>query len=765
MKAAVFIAALAGVACKTLPVTTKTMDTRACQPGKDQFKFCNTSLSKAERLEDLVQQLKDTEIPSVLTARDSQQKGSKAIPRLGVPAYDWGGNCIHGVQSTCISDGNMTYCPTSFPNPVNLGASFNQSMWHTMGSVIGLELRSLWLNGGAEYHHAAPFIGLDCWSPNININRDPRWGRNQEVPGEDPYVNGLFGSAVTEGLQTSTVDSRYLNAVSTLKHWDAYTLEDSDGYTRHNFNAIVDNYTLADTFFPAWKETIVNGKALGVMCSYNAVNGAPTCSNKFLTETLRHTWNFSGYVTSDSGAVKNIYEDHKYVKTAEEAACVALKTGRTDVDSGSVYYEHLLSGIAEGHCSREDMNIALRNTYGLLFDMGLFDPVDDQPLWHLKPAVIGTPDHIKSSVLSARESMVLLKNKDDVLPFQKSKKTAVIGPFANAQGSLVGNYIGQNCPDSTFDCIESPSEAISNYSSSTVVEIGCEINSTSTAGFAAAIQAASLSDQVVLMMGINNSIEGESHDRTTIGLPGVQPVLMQQILKLGKPTVVVLINGGQLPLGSLIDDIPSLIDAFYPGQYGAQAIASTIFGENENLGGKMPYTVYPADYINTISMSEMSMNKLNTSGRTYKYYTGDAEFEFGFGLSFTTFELSSVVDQVSISCDDAVKSIQFEVSNTGAVTADDVWMLFAESFGVPKNSLPLKKRLVSFKRFHLTPKQSVTTSLDLRRDAFLHIADNGDRVCVPGTYSAVLTNGNNVSKKITVTITGSQAVVYKFPDV
>ena len=769
MKTSLFMAALAGVASETLPITTKTMDMRACQTGKDHYKFCDTSLSKTERLEDLVQQLKDEEIPPILTARANQQSGYKNVSRLGVPAYDWGGNCIHGVQSTCVSDGTQTYCPTSFPNPVNLGASFNQSMWNTMGSVIGIELRALWLAGGAEFFDAAPYIGLDCWSPNININRDPRWGRNQEVPGEDPFVNGLFGAAVTEGLQRSSLDKRYLNAVSTLKHWDAYTLEDSDGFTRHNFNAIVDNFTLADTYFPAWKESIVGGKAMGVMCSYNSVNGAPTCANSFLTETLRHTWNFSGYVTSDSGAVRDIFQEHKYVKTEEEAACLALRTGRTDIDSGDVYYQSLLKGISEGHCSREDMNVALRNTYGLLFDMGLFDPVENQPLWHIKATEIGKSAHLESSKLSSRESIVLLNNKENVIPFEMGKKVAVVGPHSEATKDMVGNYIGQICADDTFSCVETPAEAIAKYASSIKVSYGCNITGTSKAGFADAIQAAKDSDQIVMMMGINDSVENEAHDRTTIAITGVQTDFITEILKLNKPTIVFLINGGQVSLGPLSKQIPALAEAFYPGRFGGQAIASTVFGKNENLGGKMPYTVYPADFINGIKMSEMSLNKLNTTGRTYKYYTGATEFEFGYGLTLTTFSASVPTKDVSMSCGDNQKSIEFEVTNTGRVTSDDVWMLFADGHNIHPTAggLPLKKRLVSFKRIHAAPGQKVKVSLDIRRDAFLQIAESGDRICWPSTYTATLTNNNgqNMKFQINVHITGSESTVYKFPDV
>jgi beta-glucosidase-like glycosyl hydrolase len=230
--------------------------------------WCNTSKTIDDRVDALVAEIELSEIPALLTAREGgggSPGPSGAIKRLGLPEYDWGVNCIHGVQTTCINNtrGDLV-CPTSFPNPNALGAGFNSSMWREMGKIIGYELRALWINGATEASSwsGQPHAGLDCWSPNINIARDPRWGRNQEVPSEDPYVNGVFGMQYTRGLQRNdAIDAARVQAIVTMKHWDAYTLEDSDGFTRHDFDAKVDNYTLADTFLPAWRASIVDGGA------------------------------------------------------------------------------------------------------------------------------------------------------------------------------------------------------------------------------------------------------------------------------------------------------------------------------------------------------------------------------------------------------------------------------------------------------------------------------------------------------------------------
>ena len=769
---AVLLAAAGTSFAKTVPVTTGTVDERACRPGFDHFGFCDTTKSKKERLTDLINSLQDDEIPPLLTAREGGG-GSPGPPgnisRLGLPAYDWGLNCIHGVQSSCVYDDKTktTYCPTSFPNPINLGSSWNSSMWYEMGSIMGLETRSLWLAGATEYNSwsGRPKMGLDCWSPNININHDPRWGRNQEVPGEDPYMNGIFGQQITEGLQQSPRDPKHLQAVSTIKHWDAYTLENSDGKTRHNFNAIVSNQTLADTFFPAWKLTIVDGKAQGVMCSYNSLNGIPTCASPFLASVMRGTWNFTGYISSDSGAVSDIYTQHHYVQSGSEAACAAIKGGTTDIDSGAVYHDYLMQGVKEGHCSKEDVDYALSNSLGLLFDMGLFDPIDNQPLWNVPVSVIGTPSSIETSKLAARESMVLLKNHNNILPLKPGTNIAVIGPHVNATESLVGNYYGQICIDDTFNCVETPLNAIRklNVAGKTVSAEGCTVTGTNKSGFAAAEAAAENSDVVVMLLGLSEGVEAESHDRKVIDLPGVQKDLITAIAAKGKPIILILVNGGMVALGSQLNSLDAIFEAFYPGVYGAQAISSTLFGTNENLGGKMPYTVYPADFINKFNMSDMEMNRAGTEGRTYKFYTGETEFEFGFGLSFTSFAVSTSNQPVSFNCDsDFTHEIVVTVHNTGSVSGDEVVMIYKQGGTVGKG-LPLLKRLVAFKRVHLNAGASTTFPLKVARKDFSDISSSGDRTCNSGKSSLLVSNGI-VNVTIPVTLTGSARVV-SFPDV
>ena len=356
---------------QTTRASNVTLNTRACQPPFVTMPFCDTSLSTAERVADLIARIWATPnttavIPHMLTARNN---GASAIPALGVPEYDWGMNAGHGVQSSCVDDGHGVHCPTSFPLPVNFGSVWNASLVADVGAVIGLETRALWLAGAVE-HIPRVHIGLNCWSPNVNLFRDPRWGRAPEVTSEDPLLAGDWGANYARGMQGVGGPGGPLAAVTTIKHWDAYSLEDADGWSRHNFSANVTRYALAGSYFPAFERAIREGGARGVMCSYNAINGVPACASPMLTRVLRDAWGFDGYVTSDSGALEDIYERHKYRPNAQGATAAALRDGQCDVCAGGVYGGSLLPALTAGLVTREDVDGALTRTLRLRFELG-----------------------------------------------------------------------------------------------------------------------------------------------------------------------------------------------------------------------------------------------------------------------------------------------------------------------------------------------------------------------------------------------------------
>ncbi|GMF40088.1 unnamed protein product [Phytophthora lilii] len=596
-----------------------------------------------------------------------------------------GRNCVHGVQSTC-----GTNCPTSFPNPVNLGAIFDPQVVFDMAQVIGWELRALWLEGARENYKGGPHLGLDCWSPNININRDPRWGRNMETPSEDPLVNSKYGVAYTRGLQEGK-DERFLQAVVTLKHYVAYSYENYGGVNRMQFDAIVSPYDFVDTYFPAFRSSVVDGNAKGIMCSYNSVNGIPMCANKALGDTLlRDTLGFDGYITSDSGAVEAISDMHHYTSSQCEAARLAILAG-TDINSGKSYENCLKKLVESNQLDEKAVNDALRHTLKLRFELGLFDPIDDQPYWNVTPSDVNTAAAKELSLNATRKSLVLLQNNGSVLPLQKGIKVAVVGPHAKSKRGLLGNYLGQMCHGdyNEVGCIQTPLEAINatNGVSNTTFAAGGDIKGNSTAGFDEAVSVAQNADAVVLFLGIDQTVEEEVGDRNSIELPTIQKQLLERVRAVGRPTVVVLINGGVLAAEEIIQQTDALVEAFYPGFFGAQAMADVLFGD-VNPSGKLPVTMYRSDYVDQVQMKSMDMTAY--PGRTYRYFKGQPVFPFGWGLSYTTFSLSvdngtttnatatssSSSGDVGFSVDevsDALNAtISVVVSNDGDVAGDEV---------------------------------------------------------------------------------------------
>jgi beta-glucosidase-like glycosyl hydrolase len=783
--AAAALGAASLAAARTVPANTVTYDTRACQPPFDALPFCDTTLSLDERVDDLIARVWQTNasvIPWLLTARND---GRSALPLLGVPEYDYGLNCIHGVQSSCVllSDNVTLVCPTSFPNPVNYGSAWNKSLAYEMGRVVGLEARALWLLGAVE-EVPKIHIGLDCWSPNINIARDPRWGRNQEVASEDPLLNGDFGSQYTQGLQRPRdQDSSHLLVAVTLKHWDAYSLENSDGFTRNDFNAVVSNFALQSTYFPAFRQAVQEGGSTGVMCSYNAVNGIPTCASPMLTTVLRDTWGFTGYVTSDSGALENIAGTHHYTNSSLASVPVALRDGQCDVCSGGIYSGFLMQAYDAGLVSREDIDLALKHTFKLRFEMGLFDPpsAESNPYWLVPASAINTPEAQALNLLTTQESMVLLKHDGATLPLARGKTIAIIGPHANATTDMTGNYLGQLCPDDGFGCIVSPFLALqaANVGGTTAFSLGCGINGTDRSGFAAAIALAQAADIVVLALGIDDSIEAEAHDRVSIDLPQIQHDLAAAVVaavKPGTPVAAFLLHGGCIDISAELANpgIGAILDAGYPGLLGGAVIADTLLGANDHLGGKLATTWYPASYTAAINMSEMELDV--GVGRGYRFYAGPTVLPFGFGLALTTFEVqplggfgggdaSAPARLRAEAAPSLLLSYALNVTNTGGVAGDEVVMLFFEPLTTPMQPRSrLIRQLSDYRRVHLLPGESQTVTFGVSSRS-LRLVDRatGNLVSSPGDYDLVLTNGVTEIARQRVVVEGKEIVVERFP--
>lgn len=701
----------------------------------------------------------------LLSARASPRGNMSSI---GLPEYNWGANCVHGVQSTC-----GTHCATNFPNPINLGAVFDPDAVYKMARVIGWELRALWLEGARENYAKGPHLGLDCWSPNININRDPRWGRNMETPSEDPLINARYGVAYTRGLQEGP-DKRYLQAVVTLKHWIAYSFEHYAGIDRMEFDAIVSKYDFADTYFPAFRDSVVEGNAKGIMCSYNSLNGIPTCANDWLTGVLRKELGFDGYITSDSGAIQAIWNRHHYTKTECEAGLLAIQSG-TDVNSGPVYNKCLESLVKEKRLDEKFVDDAIRRTLTLRFKLGLFDPIEDQPYWHVAPTEVNKKEHQDLSLELTRKSLVLLQNHNNVLPLQKGKKVAVLGPHSVAKGGIMGNYYGQICHGDYLElgCVETPFEAVqkANGKSVTKGEKGCGVNDTSTDRFDAAAKLVHESDAVILYLGIDTSIEREPLDRVTIQLPMIQMDLLKHIRKVGKPTVVVLFNGGIIGAEELILYADAVVEAFYPGFYGSRAIADVIFGDY-NPGGKLPVTMYRSNYVDTIDMKSMSMTEY--PGRSYRYFKEVPVFPFGWGLSYTKFALSKSPSEEGVEQATTTQllvttslntTFHVKVENVGDRDGDEVVLAFFRPLSIQATGpvTLLNQQLFTYQRFHVKKGDSSTVAIQLTEKTFALHDDMGNLTIFPGFYEVMITNG--VSERLTyaVHLVAKQRVIRPFP--
>lgn len=738
---------------------------RACEGVHRALPFCNTSLPTHDRVDDLLAKLSLREKVLLLTARASPRGNISAI---GLPEYNWGANCVHGVQSTC-----GTNCATSFPNPVNIGAIFDAGAVFKMAQVIGWELRALWLEGARENYAAGPHLGLDCWSPNININRDPRWGRNMETPSEDPLVNALYGVAYTRGLQEGK-DPRYLQAVVTLKHWVAYSYEHYAGVDRMEFDAIVSNYDFADTYFPAFRASVVDGHAKGIMCSYNSVNGMPMCANDATTHLLRDKLGFDGYITSDSGALRGIFDKRHYTKTLCDAGLLAIQSG-TDVNSGEVYQECIEKLVAEKRLEGKYIDDAIRRSLKLRFELGLFDPIDDQPYWHVAPSEVNSVRSQKLSLEMTRKSIVLLQNRNQTLPLQKGKKVAVVGPHAGAREGMMGNYYGQICHGDyrELKCVQTPFEALTetNGEINTKCAQGSGINDTSTSDFAAAVAIAKEADAVVLFLGIDTTIEREAYDRENIELPAIQMQLLKTIRRVGKPTVVVLFNGGVIGTEEIILHTDSLVEAFYPGFYGAQALADILFGDH-NPGGKLPVTMYRSNYVDSVQMKSMSMTEY--PGRSYKYYKEVPVFPFGWGLSYTKFSIASSSSHngerdaesapTQVVSTDVNATFQIIVSNDGDRSGDEVVFAFFRPLSIDATGpvTLLNQQVFAYKRVGLAPQEVTQLDFHVLETTLALFDDAGNLTLFPGFYEVFFTNGVNERIAFLVHLQGDKRIIRPF---
>lgn len=598
------------------------------------------------------------------------QNAAPAIARLGLPSYDYWNEALHGVANNGIA--------TVFPEPIGAASSWDPALFRREGTVIGVEGRAkhndyvTTHNGDSKW-----WDGLTFWTPNINIFRDPRWGRGQETYGEDPYLTSEIGIDFVKGIQGD--DPNYMLAMACAKH---YAVHSGPERERHRFDAQASERDLYETYLPQFERVVREGKVAGVMSSYNAINGAPASANTFLlNDLLRKRWGFDGYVVSDCGAIGDIWQQHHYVNTPEEAAAAAVKAGCNLCCGGD--YNALVRAVQQVLVTEKEVDAALYHTLWTRFRLGMFDPADKVPYSKYTLKDNDTPANRQVALDLARQSLVLLKN-DGILPLDRSKfkRIAVIGPNGDSKSMLQGNYHGSaSRPISILDGIKQ----LAGPNTEVTFALGSPIttkpgtapwsgqdNTTNRPASdlsAEALRNAAGADVIIYVGGITPAQEGEGFDRDSIELPDVQEELVQALQATGKPMVMVNCSGSAIALPWEAEHLPAILQAWYPGEAGGQAVAEVLFGE-VNPSGHLPVTFYHGT-TDLPAFTDYSM-----TNRTYRYFNGKPLYAFGHGLSYTTFEFKGGKLGSKKITPRGTAKITFSLSNTGQRDGDEVAQIY-----------------------------------------------------------------------------------------
>ncbi|KAK1351654.1 putative beta-D-xylosidase 6 [Heracleum sosnowskyi] len=750
-----------------------------CKPPYNSYPFCDTSLPILTRAQSLISHLTLPEKIQQLCNNVS------AIPRLGIPAYEWWSESLHGIATNGpgISFNGTVKAATSFPQVIVIASAFNRTLWNAIGAAIGVEARAMYNVGQA---------GLTFWAPNVNIFRDPRWGRGQETPGEDPMVASAFAVEFVRGFQRENSNvggnvkrnfgrrslsdgdndgNNGLMLSACCKHLISYDLELWHNFTRYNFNAVVTEQDMQDTYQPPFRSCIQQGKASCLMCSYNEVNGIPACGDKELLQKARKDWGFKGYIASDCDAVATIYEYQNYTKSPEDAVALALKSG-TDINCGTYMLLNTKSAMEQGKVQENDIDKALLNLFLVQLRLGLFDGDPSKgPYGKLGPKDVCTAEHKTLALEAARQGIVLLKNRNKFLPLKKNSVSsiAVIGPLANDTSKMGGGYTGIPCsPKSIFEGLQAYVKNV-NYAPGCLA-VPCE----STSGFNEAISIAKDADVVVIVAGLDLSQETEDHDRYSLLLPGFQSKLISTIAAISKkPLVLVITGGGPIDLSMAEGDerIASILWIGYPGEAGGNALAEIIFGDY-NPGGRLPLTWYPEAFT-SVPMNDMNMRadpSRGYPGRTYRFYTGNVVYGFGYGLSFTdyTYKLLNAPKQLTLSgsinseskkkiqlqsgegyqpdyihvdkvesCNSLRFDLRVSITNEGDMDGSHVIMIYSSMSN--KHAGAPRKQLIGFDRVQTTSYRSTESSFLVDPCNHFSFADkHGKKILPLGDHTLVL---------------------------
>ena len=685
-------------------------------------KYLDPNLSFQERAEDLADKMTfEEQVPQL-------SYGAPAVERLGVPAYNWWNEGLHGVARSGTA--------TMFPQAIGLAAMFDDKLLGKVAKIIATEARAKY-NASSKKGDRDIYKGLTLWSPNINIFRDPRWGRGHETYGEDPFLTTKLGVSFVKNLQG---DGKYMLAAGCAKHFAAHSGPEA---LRHEFNTIASKKDLAETYLPAFEALVKEAKVEGVMGAYTRLNGDPTCASPFLMGKLKE-WGFDGYFVSDCWAIRDFHESHRVTKTPTESAAKALNAG-CDLNCGNTYV-HLLAAEKEGLVSKETIRNAVVRLMRTRMRLGLFEKhteFDDIPY-----DVVACDEHRKVSLECAEKSMVLLKN-NGMLPLKKEslKSIAVIGPNSDSIDALRGNYYGTSAAPKTFleGIREEAGSDIRVYyaEGSSLDKDRIQPLAQAEDGIAEALILGEMADAIVLCVGLDATLEGEqgdtgnafdSGDKRDLLLPEGQRVLIEKVLALGKPTAVVLAAGSSI--NPLADKADALIQAWYPGELGGTALANILFGK-VSPSGKLPLTFYES--IDKIpDFADYSMKD-----RTYRYTRENILYPFGYGLTYSKIEVTDCVY-------DAASGIAtVSVQNQGDVDTEDVVQLYIRNTtSAFANPYP---RLCGFKRVAIPAGGETMVQIKIDDSAFDVVNDEGEVIRDGNTFDlfAGVSQPDEKSKELT----------------
>lgn len=681
---------------------------------------------------------KAREIVSKMTLEEAASQirfNSPAIERLGIPAYNWWGEGLHGLARAGTA--------TVFPQAIALAAMFDKELLKEVGDVVATEARAKY-NESKKLGDRDLYKCITMWSPNINIFRDARWGRGQETYGEDPYLTSSLGIEFIEGLQG---DSEHLKVAACAKHFAVHSGPEE---SRHGFDAIASKKDMEETYLPQFYDAVKKADVAGVMGAYNRVNGEPACtSSDTVVKRLREEWGFDGYFVSDFLALMDIHESHKYTSNVQETCALALKA-TCDVNAGYAY-EHVMEAYEQGLITEEDIRRAAVSAYTVRAALGMFEDCEFDGLGLMD---IDTDESAELSHKASAESIVMLKN-DGILPLDKNKISSIgiIGPTATSITVLEGNYNGTSSRYVTnLDGIKTavnPGTRVlysqgSHLFNDRVQELALPDDRLSEAE-----AVAKNSDVVILSVGLDSTIEGEqgdtgnafaAGDKVTLFLPDSQKKLVERVVSVGKPVILVCNTGSAMDLTYEDENCNAILQCWYSGQAGGQALADVIFGE-VSPSGKLPVTFYKDG-------TQPPMEDYSMKGRTYRYYEDKPLYPFGYGLSYTSFEYSDA--EVSVT-DITNASVKVTVKNTGNYEADEIVEVYVNndieeklSNGLnPEYQALLEKEtsstqpkcsLCGFERVSLKPGEEKVVSINLGDRTFDAVLEDGTRAKLRGSY-------------------------------